>query len=277
MAMVDLPLTPQLFSILSSLVEERVGLSYGPSEREIFAMKVSGRALEAGFDSLLDYYYFLRYDAGSGAEFDALVDALVVNETFFFRELEPLRVLVDDVIAPRVAEGNRPRVWCAACSTGEEPLTLAMLLADRGILDRVELLASDICPRVLRRAQSGQYPLNTLKRAPTPAFARPYVELGEQGGQVARSLVDAVRFEQRNLLDESAVSALGTLDVILCRNVLIYFREAMTRRVVMNLAGRLRDGGVLCVGVSESLIRLDTGLVCEERKGVFLYRKQGAS
>jgi chemotaxis protein methyltransferase CheR len=270
-------LTPQLFSILSALVEERVGMSYSLAEKDLFAMKVSGRALEAGYDSLLDYYYYLRYDPNSGAEFAALVEALVVNETFFFRELEPLRVLVSDVILPLVQSGQRARVWCAASSTGEEPLTLAMLLAERGALGQVDIVASDLSPRVLARAQTGRYQGATLRRVPTPAFARPFLLMDEQGAQVSPELVRHIAWKQLNLVDAAAISALGPMDVILCRNVLIYFREQRTTRVVNLLAQQLAPGGALCVGVSESLIRYETPLVCEERRGVFLYRKPAAS
>ena len=274
--MADLSLTPQLFSILTGLVEERTGISYSLAEKEIFAMKVSARALEAGFDSLLDYYYYLRYDEGSAQEFDALVDALVVNETFFFRELEPLRVIVDTILVPRVQGGQRARVWSAACSTGEEPLTLAMLLAAAGVLSSVEIVASDICPRVLDRARSGRFGPSTVKRAPMPPFARPFVQVEETGATVSSELVRAISWKQLNLMDSAAIAALGVLDVILCRNVLIYFRDQVAKRVVSSLTAQLAPGGVLCVGVSESLIRLDTPLVCEERRGVFLYRKGSA-
>jgi chemotaxis protein methyltransferase CheR len=273
--MLEQSLTPQLFAILTGLIEERVGMSYSLAEKDIFALKVAGRALEAGFDSLLDYYYYLRYDAGSAAEFDALVDVLVVNETFFFRELEPLRVLVSDKLVPTVQSQGRARVWCAACSSGEEPLTLAMLLAEQGVLDRVEIIASDLCPRVLARAQSGRYGAATLRRAPMPSFARRWVQADEQGGAISMELVRAITWRQINLVDTPAVSSLGAMDVILCRNVLIYFRDAVALRVVKSMAELLTPGGLLCVGVSESLIRFDTGLTCEERHGSFFYRKAG--
>jgi chemotaxis protein methyltransferase CheR len=274
--MLDATLTPQLFAILTSLVEERVGMCYSPAEKEIFAMKVSGRALEAGFDSLLDYYYYLRYDAGSAAEFDALVDVLVVNETFFFRELEPLRILVEDKLAPTVAATGRARVWCTACSSGEEPLTLAMLLAERGILGQVDIIASDLCPRVLARAQTGRYGASTLRRLPTPAFARRWIQADEHGGTVSMDLVRAVKWKQLNLMDRAAIASVGVVDVIVCRNVLIYFRDQVAVRVVRSLVDQLAPDGILCVGVSESLIRFDTGLLCEERGGAFFYRKPAA-
>src|SRR4051794_35312987 len=131
-----------IFAILSALVEEHAGLHYALADREIFLERVSPRAIEAGFDSLLDYYYYLRYDPSGPAELDKLVDALVVNETFFFREIDPLRLVVSEFVRPRVAEGRRPRIWSAACSSGEEPLTLAMLLAEADLLSKVDIVAS---------------------------------------------------------------------------------------------------------------------------------------
>src|SRR3954462_10757075 len=139
--MASLALSPQVFAILSALIEERIGIHYSLTDRDILAEKASTRAVEAGFDSLLDYYYFLRYDDDSARELDALIDALVVNETYFFREFDQLLVLVDEFLVPKVAAGARPRLWSAASSSGEEPLTVAMLLAERGCLEKVEIVA----------------------------------------------------------------------------------------------------------------------------------------
>ncbi|MEO6953857.1 MAG: CheR family methyltransferase, partial [Polyangia bacterium] len=129
-----LRLTPQVFSLMASLVEERAGLFYAPADADLFASKLSARAGELGFDALLDYYYFLRYDTAGEEECDRLIEALVVHETYFFREESALRALVDHFIAPRVQAGARVRVWCAACATGEEPITLAVLLVQRDLL-----------------------------------------------------------------------------------------------------------------------------------------------
>ncbi|MET0343597.1 MAG: CheR family methyltransferase [Polyangiales bacterium] len=267
-------LSPQVFSILSSLVEERVGLAYAPSDLELFASKACARALDAGFESMLDYYYHLRYDDPDRREFEALVEALLVHETFFFRELSPLEVMVDRFVAPRVAEGARPRVWCAACSTGEEPLTVAMLLAERGLLGRVELSASDLSEDTLARARTGRYSPRALRQnAGHPLAAR---WLRERAGAltVEPRLLEAIRFHRLNLADPSAVRGAGAADVIVCRNVLIYFRDALARQLVDGLTDLLPIGGVLVVGVSESLMRLSTRLRCEEHDGVFLYRRQ---
>ena len=267
-----LPLTPPVFAILNAIIEERIGLHYGLEDRAILAEKVTPRALELGFDSLLDYYYFLRYDPGGAAEFHALTDGLVVNETYFFREPAPLRLLADQLLAPMVAEGRRPRVWCAACSTGEEPLTLAMMLDERGLLDEVDLVASDLSERALGVARRGVYGKRATRALPAGVIGR---WLEQQGAEVAAAerLQQAISWRKVNLLDPEATAALGCFDAILCRNVLIYFRGKMVKSVVARLGGALLPTGWLLVGISESLLRFGTEFTCEERAGVFLYRK----
>jgi chemotaxis protein methyltransferase CheR len=271
--MPDLELTPPLFAILSSLIEERCGLSYTAQDKELLASKLSVRAMETGFESLLDYYYYLRYDPQNEQELENLVNALVVNETFFFRELAPLLVLVSEFVEPLVRRGQRPRIWCAACSTGEEPLTLAMLLAERQLLDKVDLIATDISTSALARAQSGQHVRRSLRQATDAALAAKWLQVHERGVTVDPELVRAVTWKQLNLLDQANIQAIGRVNFILCRNVLIYFKDTVAARVVESLSDVLRPGGVLLVGISESLMRLSSSLYCEDKGNVFLYRK----
>jgi chemotaxis protein methyltransferase CheR len=267
-------LTPQVFSILSHLVEERSGLHYELADLELIADKVWQRVVERGFDSFLDYYYFLKYDAAGAEELDALIETLTVHETYFFRETDQLQVLVDATLAPAIAAGERPRVWCAACATGEEPLTLAMLLAERGMLGDVQLVASDISQRALARARSGAFGGRSLRALPPHVLGR-WLDGTPAQVRVRPALAESIRWERINLVDRPAVSALGQFDVILCRNVLIYFTDDTAARVVDTLGGALRPGGFLLVGVSESLLRFGTSLRCEERGGAFFYQKVG--
>lgn len=273
--MPSLPLSPPVFAILSAIIEERIGLHYSLAERELLAEKISPRAQEAGFDSLLDYYYFLRYDPRAAEEMDALTEALVVNETYFFREFDQLRVLVDQVVAPRVASGRRVRIWSAACATGEEPVTVAMLLADAGLLPHAEIVATDISHRALNRAREGMFGRRALRSVPAPDLVARYLTGSPGELRVHPDIEQAIRYDRVNLLDEGAVSALGIFDAILCRNVLIYFRDETVRLLLERLGRALRPDGALFVGVSESLLRFGTSLVCEERSGVFVYRRSG--
>jgi chemotaxis protein methyltransferase CheR len=269
---VSLTLSPQVFAILSALVEERAGLHYGPEDRELFAEKVSARAIDEGFESLLDYYYFLRYDPAGADELERLVEALVVNETYFFREREQLEWLVDHFLVPRCRAGARPRVWSAACSTGEEPMTIAMLLADRGCEGQAELVATDISQRALDRARAGIFSARSLRHTARPELAARFLEEHEGRLRLTGSLAERIEWRRCNLTDAAAVRALGRFDAVLCRNVLIYFSDETTQRVIDGLTARLVDGGVLLVGVSESLLRFGTSVICEEQGGIFYYR-----
>lgn len=262
---------PQVLSLLAGLIEDRAGLHYGLDDRELLAEKVVPRALDRGFASLLDYYYYLRYDPAGEAELERLVEGLCVHESYFFREPQSLRVAVEEVIAPAIRAGRRPRVWCAAAAQGEEPLTLAMLLDERGWLGHVDLEASDVSERALERARAGVFGPRALRALPAGVLGR-WLEPQGQGAVARRDLVEAVRWRRVNLVDEASVRAMGPVDLILCRNVIIYFADETVRRLVRSLSEALAPGGWLVVGASESLLRFGTSLACEERGGAFLYR-----
>jgi chemotaxis protein methyltransferase CheR len=268
------PVSIPVLTLLASIVEERTGIHYDPTELEVLQTKAEMRAADAGFESLLDYYYFLRYDAAGGAEMDALTDALVVNESYFFRELAPLLHLVDGILLPRVARGVRPRIWSAACASGEEPLTLAMLLDDRGLLGSVDVVATDISARALGKAAQGRYSPRALRDPPLPELAARYLRREADGSLLApRRLFEAIDWRRLNLTDPAQVAAMAPFDAVLLRNVLIYFSDETAARVIASVSGALVRGGILFVGVAESLLRLGTSLACEEHANVFLYRK----
>jgi chemotaxis protein methyltransferase CheR len=273
--MTGLPLSPPVFAILRALIEERTGLHYGLDEREILADKLTPRASERGFESLLDYYYFLRYDAGAEAEFKALVESLVVNETYFFREVAALNLVVEAFVPRLLAAGIEPRIWCAACATGEEPLTLAMLLDAAGLLGRVTLVASDISAHALGRAKAARYFRRSLRALPPEAVGRWLVPC-DDGMRVVPRIAEAVTFQRVNLIADAELAALGVFDIVLCRNVLIYFSDATIEQVIARVGRCLRADGALFVGASESLLRFDSPFVCEEQRGVFFYRKAPA-
>jgi chemotaxis protein methyltransferase CheR len=164
------------------------------------------------------------------------------------------------------------RIWCAASSTGEEPLTIAMLLAKRGLLQKSRIVASDVSERALARARSGTFGLRSVRALP-PGIEGSF--LRREGDKVYAdpALVSAVEWRRVNLMEDESVAALGQFDVVLARNVLIYFADATVRRVVDRLSGALLPGGLLLVGASESLLRYGTSLSCEEHGGAFFYRK----
>jgi chemotaxis protein methyltransferase CheR len=271
-------LSSQLFAILRLFVEERTGLHYRTEDADVFSEKLGARMREAGFESALDYYYLLRYDDPSGEELARLVDVLVVGETYFFRELDAVRGAIAHVIQPAIAERGLARVWCAACATGEEPLSFAMLLAREGILDRCRILATDVSRRSLSRAREGRYGARSLRAirndATLESLAGRFMALRSDTTNVSPDLLRAIEYREDNLLEPGPPGELGSFDLVMCRNVFIYFSDDTVLRVVGRLGDALRPGGRLLVGASESLLRLGTRLRCEERGGTFFYTKE---
>ena len=267
-----LPLSPPVFNILASLIEERAGLHYRTDDLALVRDKISQRAESLGFESLLDYYYFLRYDPQGSAETDVLVEQLVVHETYFFRESDQLRVCLKRLLAQRYASGEIVRIWCAAAATGEEPLTIAMILSDLGLLAQTRILATDVSDKALARAKSGSFGPRSTRALPAGIEGRFVHRQGEKT-TVDPSLLAAIEWRRLNLLDEAAVKEAGRFDVILARNVLIYFADNTVRRVVTALTDALVPRGLLLVGASESLLRYGTQLSCEEHGGAFFYRR----
>jgi len=266
-------MSAQVFAILSGLIEDRLGLSYTLDDKPLFEHKIATRVLELGFESALDYYYYLRYDDKNDAELNALADTLVVNETFFFREHDAIHAVLSTFIQPMIERGLRPRIWCAACSTGEEPLTIAMWLEARGLLEAVDLFASDISDTALAVARAGRYRPRSLRQVPAGIDPARWIET-ERGALVVQpKLRSAIEWRKLNLIDQVSLRVMSGLDLIVCRNVLIYFRDETVRRVASYLSDCLKPGGVLLVGLSESLMRFGTELACEEHAGTFVYRK----
>ena len=161
-------------------------------------------------------------------------------------------------------------------------MSLALLLDEAGVRDRTEIVATDVSARALAKAREGNYGNRSLRALPPNPTPTGFTDLlgrlssaaivrEGQRAQVSRSVVADIDYRQLNLLDDAAAASLGTFDLVLCRNVLIYFADPTVRRVVATLARSLNEGSRLVIGASESLLRFGTILRCEERGGAFLY------
>lgn len=254
-------------TLLALLVEQRTGLHYAHRDRAIFAGKVRDHAELRGFDSLLDFYRAVEYDDPDGRAFGELVDSLIVGETYFFRERAGLQRVVEAV----KRRPGRTRVWSAACASGEEILSLAAMLADAGVLDRAELVATDLSERQIARARAGSFSARSLRAA--PQGLPPWIGVADGWPVIQPEIAARVQWRRVNLVDSGEVAALGRFDVILCRNVMIYFDDRTIARVADGLADALNPGGFLLIGMSESLLRFPTKFECVEEGGVFLYRR----
>jgi chemotaxis protein methyltransferase CheR len=271
-----LPLSLGVFLLLRDLIRDRLGVWFEEDKRDVLASKLSDRVLELRLRSFLDYYYLLKYGQGAADEWPQLTDTLSVQETYFWREIDQIRALVDVLVPRHVAAGDGPvRVWSAACATGEEPLTIAMALNEAGWFGRadVEVWASDISPSALEKAARGVYRERSFRALPPPLRAK-YFTLVEGGWRVDPGLHARVRFARANLLDEQDTSFLATAPFIFCRNVFIYFSQATIAEVVTRFAQRMPRPSYLFVGVSESLLRMNTAFELDQLREAFVYVKR---
>ena len=272
--MIELPVG--VFLLLRELIRDRIGVSFDDDKRDLLAGKLVDRLLVLGLTSFLDYYYLLKYGPGSDDEWPRLTDALSVQETYFWREIDQIRALVDVLVPDHVAAGRGPvRVWSAACATGEEPLSIAIALNEAGWFGRakIELWASDVSQAALEKARRGVYRERSFRALP-PELRAKYFTAVEGGWKVAPDLHARVRFVSANLLNPADTDALAVAPFIFCRNVFIYFSAATVARVVRHFAERMPTPGFLFPGVSESLLRVTTALQLEEVGKAFVYVKR---
>lgn len=238
--------------------------------------RLSSKVRSAGFPSFESYTQHVCTAPESEA-FTAMIDALTTNHTSFFRESQHFDLL-RRTIAPSLAPKEGLKIWSAACSSGQEPYTIAFSLMDALGPDRlrgVSILATDISTRVLEKARQGRYPLESLQGMDNALLRACCLRgVGEMSGcfQVKPEIRSLIRFEQFNLLD--SCSSFGMFDVIFCRNVMIYFDLPTQQDVVNRLAAQLKPGGYLLIGHSESLSGIEHPLdyVCPAT-----YRRGGGS
>lgn len=272
-----LELPDDVFRLLRDQIYKRSGMWFNDSSKYLLQKRLSPRARELNFDSFQKYFYFLQYDPRADAEFDQIFDLVTTNETYFFREPAQLTAFVEEVIPDLLSRKTlkKIRIWSAGCSSGEEPYSLAMLLSEAGWYDHAafEIFASDINQQVLSKARKGQYRENAF-RATTPALREKYFTRDtETTWRVKDEIRNRVSFGRLNLYDEARVSLLGHLDVVFCRNVIIYFDDQSKKVVVRNFYNRLVDGGYLLLGHSESLISLSTQFKLRHLKNDMVYQK----
>jgi chemotaxis protein methyltransferase CheR len=266
--------------LLRDLVHEQLGLYFEDGCTEQLADRLAPLVVRRGFGSLLDYYYLLKYDPAGAAEWSHVMDALAVNETYFWREIDQIRAIVDDVVPALVEslQGLPLRIWSIPCASGEEPLTIAMVLDEAGWFARadIRIVGSDASPAALEKARRGRYRERSFRSLPRPLRAR-YFDQVDDEWQVRPGLHERIRWEIANLQNEADVARWGRSPIVFCRNVFIYFSETSTRRTVDLLARFMPSPGYLCVGASESLLRVTQVFDLREIGGAFVYARSAGS
>lgn len=271
------------FRMLAELLRSHCGLHFGNESRYLLERRLGRRLADLGLRSFTSYHYALRSDATGEGELAWAIDNLTTNETYFLRERQQLEALVQEIIpslqARRGGRGAGPvSIWCAGCSSGEEPYSIVMLAVEAGIEPGRDLrvYASDISRQMLHKARRGLYREASFRQ--TESWLRQkYFHEKDGHFRIADEIKKHVNFAHLNLLDEKRVALLGVLDVVLCRNVIIYFDLETKRRVVRTFHDKLRPGGYLLLGHSESLINLSTDFELKHLRHDMVYRRPAES
>ncbi|MBX3246436.1 MAG: protein-glutamate O-methyltransferase CheR [Myxococcales bacterium] len=264
------------FRLIRDLVNELCGIAFGDDAKFVVERRLRERLTALGLSDYGEYYRLLRFDLGGQAELERAIELLTTNETYFFREAYQLQAFEEEILpslAARNAARKRLTIWSAGCSSGEEVYTIAMLVAQTERFDgwEVRVFGSDISRRVLAQARRAVYREPSFRAMPS-RFDRHFVETSE--GRAVRPEIRAMcHFGQLNLLDHGRSAIVGAVDVIFCRNVLIYFDPTSRARVVRTFFDRLVPGGYLLLGHSESLLRSSTDFELVHLRSDMVYRR----
>ncbi|HEY4642130.1 MAG TPA: protein-glutamate O-methyltransferase CheR [Thermoanaerobaculia bacterium] len=272
-----LELPDDVFRLLRDQIYKRTGMWFADTSKYLLQKRLSPRARELNFDSFQKYFYFLQYDPRAESEFDQIYDLVTTNETYFFREPAQLTAFIEEIVPDILARKpiKKVRVWSAGCSSGEEPYSLAILLQEAGWYQRAafEIFASDINQQVLSKARRGQYRESAFRSTEATLRDKYFTREADGSWKIHDEVRNRISFGRVNLYDEARVSLLGHLDVIFCRNVIIYFDDSSKKVVVGNFYNRLIDGGYLLLGHSESLISLSTQFKLRHLKNDMVYQR----
>ena len=274
--MTKLSLSDNEFYGFRDLIAERSGIYFDPAKQESLKDNLLQRMAECGLTNFSDYLDLLSSPAGS-KEFDFLLDLITVPETYFFRDRAQFnaleRLVIPEAIKKKSYPGASLRIWSAGCSTGEEPYTVAMIVAAAKVDIPIQILATDVSNHALEAARQGVYNGRSVRDVP-PEYLKRF--FSKKGGQYSldESIKQMVEFRYFNLVSEPyPLVEMSGWDIIFCRNVTIYFQTDATRKVIHNLHQSLREGGYLFAGYSESLRYISDGFKTLQMEGAFFYQK----
>ena len=252
------PMTQNTFTRLRAMIYAKSGLEFHQSKKYLLESRLKQRLAASHCRTYEEYFNYLRFDPNREKELIELFSCVTTNETYFFRDTTQIdcfrQMILPHVIKERKHIGKL-RIWTAGCSSGEEPFTLAMVIAEEfpslAGWD-IEILATDLSEHILELARRGVYGPYSVRNVP-PNYLRKYFASSEGQYTVGPVLRKMVKFASVNLIDSVRMRAFRDIDVIFCRNVLIYFDQEAKRKIVTSLYDALLDSGMLVIGFSESL------------------------
>jgi chemotaxis protein methyltransferase CheR len=274
------PMSNEQFHLVRDLVTEESGLYYDRELKYLVERRVQRRMEDLGLQRYEDYFARLAPgNGGSASERRKLISLLSTNETYFFREDFQLRAFTEEILPALVKkkehQGSRQiRIWSAGCSSGEEPYTIAMLIKETPGLGHFhfEIIGSDLGLAMLEKARAGLYTESSFRATP-PAFRQKYFRPEGNRFRLSEEIRNMVSFDDTNLITCASAPHLRGLDVIFCRNVIIYFSPQAKLKVVEQFYRLLHPGGFLLLGHSESLMNVTSSFELVHLKNDLVYRK----
>ncbi len=271
-------MTDDVFRQLRDFIYEQSGIFIPDNKKYFLENRLGRRVQERNLKGYDEYLYLLKF-GGDKNELIKLFELVTTNETFFFREPQQFDVLCGELLKKILEENTKAarrdvKMWSAASSTGEEAYTIAMMLMERPELAgfRKDILASDISESVLASAKAAVYGSYAVRNVP-PAYLSKYFTNKDQNYKLSESVKANVRFMKINLMSDKDVKPIRGVDVIFCRNVLIYFDEKAKQKALALMYDALRPGGSLIVGTSESLHNITRAFRPTVINRVVLYQK----
>ena len=271
------------FLEIRDLINEYSGIYFDDGKQYLLQNRLSDRVGAHNFKTFDEYYYFLKYDRNRQDEFNIIMDILTTNETYFYRETAQLEAFVEEVLPALKTEkesdskDKKIKILCAGCSTGEEAYTLAILAQESGVAQdgwKLEILATDISNRVLGVARKGLYKKSSFRNMDEWNIdINGYLESSGEEMKVKDEIRTIVSFGQMNLLNGSQVEQLKDIDIIFCRNVIIYFNDESKKKVIDSFHKVLNGGGYLFLGHSESLFKITESFLLKQIKKAIIYVK----
>lgn len=267
------------FRKLCEFLYRRTGMLFGEPKRYYVERRVFDRMASLGLTSF--GLYFARLRADHDGEIEQFVNAITVNETYFYREDHQLRCLSSDLLNERLRSRRGDgalRIWSVPCASGEEPYSIAIWLLENWPevdVHEIEIVGSDIDTSCLDAARKGEYGARALMRLDRDLVEKYFESLGQDRWRVVADLRQSLRFTPANLVDPADMRNHGGFDVIFCRNVLIYFDDASRRLAAENLFGSLSPGGFLCLGHAESMSRISPLFEVRRYADGIVYQRPG--
>lgn len=271
----NLVLSDKDFDFIRNLVYRSAGIHLKDSKRALVTNRLRKRLIALGLGSFDQYCSLLRKPGALDAELPEILDSITTNETYFFREGKHFDFL-NKIVFPECCEKRAKllTVWCAGCSTGQEPYTIAIAALEHMAAAKsrfsISILATDICAPALAEAREGLFPERKM-RGVTPGIALRYFDKSPEGFALKKEARNLVRFQRLNIVSEKPQSK---FDVIFCRNVMIYFDMESQARAVANLHSCLNKDGILLIGHAESLYRHSVGFETLRIADTIVYKKE---